>query len=66
MKLEAIVKRVSLAREAKAIYLLPYDNFLHRISSAAQLLDCVEQEKADKKIKLEARKYFVIACVSAM
>lgn len=66
MKLETIAKRVSLAREAKAIYLLPHDNFLEKISSAAKLLDFVEKKKADKKIKLEARKYFVIACTSAM
>ena len=66
MKLEAIVKRISLARKSRIKHILPYDNFLDKISSAAKLVDFVEDKKADKEVKLEARKYFVVASVSAM
>ncbi len=66
MKLEGVIKRISLARESKVKYLLPYDNFIDKISSAAKLVDFVEDEKAGKEIRHEARKYFVVACVSAM
>jgi hypothetical protein len=66
MKLEHIVKRIDLARTSKAKHILPYDNFAYRISSAAKLLDFIEEACAIKEIKQESRKYFVINCVSAM
>lgn len=66
MKLAAIVRRISIARESRIKYLLPYDNFVDRIDSAGGLVDFVEEQKANKEIKFEARKYFVITCISAM
>ena len=66
MKLENIAKRISLARESKVKHIMPYDNFYDRLSSVADLLDFVEDKKADRKIRHEARKYFVVACASSI
>jgi hypothetical protein len=66
VKLESIVKRINIARKSKIKYLLPYDNFLDKIHSAGALVDFTEEQKASKETRLEARKYFVIVCVSAM
>ena len=66
MKFEAIAKRIGLARESKSKYILPYDNFLDKIHSAGALVDFTEDQKAPKEIRHEARKYFAIACISAM
>lgn len=63
MKLEAMIKRISLAREAKIKHIMPYDNFYERLRSAGDLLDFAEDKKVDRKIRHEARKYFVIACL---
>jgi hypothetical protein len=48
------------------MHLLPYDNFLGKISSAAKLARFVEENTKDKKLRLEVRKYFVVVCVSSM
>jgi len=66
MKLEAIVKRISLSRESKRENIMPYDNFYDRVTVAGKLLDFVEDEKADRKIRYEARKYIVVTLASSM
>ncbi len=66
MNIRAIINRIHLKRESKKEHILPYDNFLGKISSSAELLEFVEENKADKKIRREARKHFIITCVSAM
>jgi hypothetical protein len=66
MKLKDIVKRIDLQRESTPRHLLPFDNFLEKISSAGKLLWFVEENTKDKKLRLEARKYFVVVCVSCM
>jgi hypothetical protein len=66
MKLEAIAKRISLARESKIKHVMPYENFFDKLELAADLQDFVENEKTDRKIKHEARKYVVITCASCM
>jgi hypothetical protein len=66
MKLEAIIKRVSLARKSKIKHTLPYENFYDRISSVAELGNFIEASKADRGIRLEARNYFIVVCASGM
>lgn len=66
MRVRNIIARIELQRESRANHLLPYDNFLERISAAAQLLYFVEHNTKDKISKLEARKYFIIMCISSM
>ena len=66
MKLENIAKRISLARESKIKHVMPYDNFRDKFDAAIDLVDFVEQETTDKKIKHEARKYLVITCASCI
>lgn len=48
------------------MHLLPYDNFSEKVSSAGKLLLFVEDNTKDKRLRLEARKYFVVVCVSSM
>ena len=66
MKFEAIVKRISLARESKVESIMPFDNFYDRVFAAGELLDFVEDKKADRKIRYEARRYVVVALASSM
>ena len=66
MKFENIVKRISLSRESKRENIFPFDNFYDRMTNAGELLDFVEDEKADRKIRYEARKYIVITLASSM
>ena len=66
MKLEAVIRMVSLARASRMRSVMPYDNFYDKIMSAVALVDFTEDQKADKEIRQEARKYFVITCLSAM
>ena len=66
MKLENIAKRISLARQSKKQNIMPYDNFYDRVMAAVKLLDFVEDEKADKEVRYEARKYLVVALASGM
>ena len=66
MKFENIVKRISLSRESKRENIMPYDNFYDRVTVAGKLLDFVEDEKADRKIRYEARKYIVVTLASGM
>jgi len=66
VKLENIAKRISLVRESKRENIMPYDNFYDRVVTAAGLLDFVEGEKADRKVRYEARKYLVVALISGM
>jgi len=66
MKLGAIIKRINLQRASKSEHLLPYDIFAEKIAQAVQLLSFVEENTKDKELRLEARKYFIITCISAM
>ena len=66
MKFENIVKRISLSREAERKNIMPYDNFYDRVMAAGELLDFVEDAKADRKIRYEARKYIAVTFASSM
>jgi len=66
MKLEAIIRRVSLARDSKMKSIMPYDNFYDKIMAAVDLVDFTEDQKAETVLRQEARKYFIITCLSAM
>jgi hypothetical protein len=66
MKLENITGKIRLARESRARFLFPIEDFLYKINSAGALVDFTEEQKATKDVRQDARKYFVIACVSGM
>jgi len=66
LKFENIVKRISLSRESKRENIMPFDNFYAKVMSAGDLLDFVEDEKADIKIRYEARKYVLVTLASSM
>jgi hypothetical protein len=66
MRFEVVRERVVLARESKSKYLLPYENFIYKLHSAGALLDFLEEKKASKELQQEARKYYVIICISSM
>ena len=66
MKLEGISKRISLARESKTSHEAPYNDVYDKLFAAIELLDFVEDEKAERNIRHEARKYVVITCVSCI
>ena len=66
MKFENIIKRISLSRQSKRENIMPFDNFYDRVTAAGELLDFIEDEKADRKIRYEARKYIVVTLASSM
>ena len=66
MNMRAIINRINLKRESKRKHILPHDNFLEKISAAVKLIAFVEEKKAKKEIRIEARKHFVVTCISAM
>jgi len=66
MKLKNVLGRIELHRKAGSNNLLALDDFYDKVNPAAELLMVIEDMKAKKEIKLEARKHFVIACVSGM
>lgn len=61
-----IYERVVLARKSRIKNILPYENFIDKINAAAGLLDYLEEKEAVKEIQQEARKYYVITCISSM
>lgn len=66
MKFEDIANRMDLRRESERGYTYPWDSFQDRIVSARELVVFVEENTTDIKLRLEARKYLVLVCVSAM
>ena len=44
----------------------PYDTFLEKMSLSFQLLQLVEKSNVKKEIKIEARKNFIINCITAV
>jgi len=66
LKFENIIKRISLSRQSKRENIMPFDNFYDRVTAAGELLDFIEDEKADRKIRYEARKYIVVTLASSM
>jgi len=66
MKLEGISKRISLARESKTSHEEPYNDVYDKFVASIELWDFVENNKAEKRIRYEARKYVVITCVSCI
>jgi hypothetical protein len=66
LKTSYLIERIELQRKTRPKELLPYDNFLEKLMSALALFSFVENKAEDRGIKLEARKYVVVVCVSAM
>lgn len=66
-KWENILTKITEKREViKKKELYPYDTFLQKMYRAVKLLTVVEDSKTDNKIKIEARKNFIINCVTAL
>ena len=66
MKIPNLIERIELQRKTPPKEILPYDNFLEKLGSALALFSFVEKKAKDKRIKLEARKYVIVVCVSDM
>jgi len=66
MNLKNVLRRIELYRKARSNNLLAIDDFCDKVCPATEFLRFIEGMKAKKEIKLEARKHFVISCVSGM
>ena len=56
----------SLQKRYDGYYLIPSEIFYEKTRRALSLLDLVEKSEAPKDLKLEARKNFIINCVTAL
>ncbi|KYK35109.1 MAG: hypothetical protein AYK18_13520 [Theionarchaea archaeon DG-70] len=64
---ENILAKIVEKREIiKKREVYPYDTFLQKTYQAILLLDVVESSKTNIKIKIEARKNFIVNCVTAL
>jgi len=61
--LRKIEERRKLIRKRE---LYPYDTFLEKTYRALSLLIAIEESKTNREIKLEARKNFIINCITAL
>jgi len=71
-KLQDIILRIDEIREAlskrygEKDVILPIDAFWEKTRRSLLLLDLVESSKSPKELKIEARKNFIINCVTAL
>ncbi len=56
----------SLQKRYDGYYLIPLDIFYEKTRRALSLLDLVEKSRVSRDLKLEARKNFIINCITAL
>jgi len=66
-RIQKLIQKVEEARELmRKRHPFPMDTFFEKIGRAYRLLSLVEESNADKILKIEARKNFIINCVTAI